>query len=188
MTEHKIAKTLAIGDRIHNRRKELGMTLELLSQVTGLSASFISQAERDKTIPSVPSLIAFAKALGVSVDYFMEAPASTNPIHRAATPNYVETGTAIQAMQVSREMEFNQKLNVMQLTVPVGEELTMEQREGECLIYILDGELYVELGDLKDILHKGDSIHFDSRIPHAASNQSGKLTQLLITRSSSTKK
>lgn len=53
---------------LKHRRKELGLTLKSLADESGLSAPFLSQAERNQTVPSMVSLIKLAAALKVDLN------------------------------------------------------------------------------------------------------------------------
>ncbi len=58
-------EALALGGRLRALRKERGLTLSQMSAETGLSAAFISQAERGLCRVSIPSLGRLAQALDV---------------------------------------------------------------------------------------------------------------------------
>jgi len=63
---------MKIGSRIKNLRSSHRITLNDLAKKTGLTASFLSQLERDLTSPSVASLEKIAEALNTKVGYFFE--------------------------------------------------------------------------------------------------------------------
>jgi transcriptional regulator with XRE-family HTH domain len=56
-----------VGERIRAKRLRLGMTLEDLSELTGLHASYIGQIERNTKKASLETVAIMAKALGVPV-------------------------------------------------------------------------------------------------------------------------
>ncbi len=56
-----------LGERIRQRRKELGFSLRKLGARTGLTASFLSQVEHNQSSPSITSLQRIATALEVPV-------------------------------------------------------------------------------------------------------------------------
>jgi quercetin dioxygenase-like cupin family protein len=51
--------------------------------------------------------------------------------------------------------------------------------EGEEFIFVLEGEMEVILGDHTDILYSGDSIYYDSNIPHRVQCHQDKVTRIL---------
>lgn len=69
---------ITFGDRIKERRKAEGMTLEQLAQATDSSKSYIWELENKKPPrPSAEKLSAIAKALNVTVDWLLGADEQT---------------------------------------------------------------------------------------------------------------
>jgi transcriptional regulator with XRE-family HTH domain len=60
-----------VGQRIKDRRTELGWTQEQLAQKAGISKSFLSELENGKRSVSADNLLDLARALSVSLDYLM---------------------------------------------------------------------------------------------------------------------
>src|SRR5438067_1209804 len=86
---------IAIGGKIKSRRKELGLTLAGLAEASGLSAPFISQAERNQTVPSLVSLTALARALRVELGYFMEVPKDKDIVRRSSDPEVINLDSPV---------------------------------------------------------------------------------------------
>ena len=78
---------MKFGGRIRALRRQRGMTLRQVGAKSGLSTPFLSQVERDKVSPAVASLAGIAKALGVSMSYFVEVPAEAGTFR---TPREVQ--------------------------------------------------------------------------------------------------
>jgi transcriptional regulator with XRE-family HTH domain len=57
-----------VGQRIREVRLQRGLTLRGLARAVGVSASLVSQIETGKSQPSVSTLYAITKALGISVE------------------------------------------------------------------------------------------------------------------------
>jgi len=57
-----------IGTRIREARKQKGLTQERITEMVNISASHFSNIETGKTKLSLPTLVALANALQVSVD------------------------------------------------------------------------------------------------------------------------
>jgi y4mF family transcriptional regulator len=60
-----------VGERIKNRRIELGWTQDVLAEKAGISKSFLSDLENGKRSVGADKLFDIARALGVSLDYLM---------------------------------------------------------------------------------------------------------------------
>jgi len=63
-----------LGMRLHELPTRRKFTLEELANATGLTASFISELERNVIFPSIPSLERMASALDVRTDFFFKEP------------------------------------------------------------------------------------------------------------------
>ncbi len=66
----KITDSKQLGEVIRERRKKLGYTQGYLSEVTGYSASFISELENGKATAELGKTIKLANSLGI--DLFTE--------------------------------------------------------------------------------------------------------------------
>lgn len=172
------ALKLPMGERIKRRRKELGLTLEALAERSGLSAPFISQAERDVSVPSLVSLLALARALDVELAYFMEIAETRNPVHRAAKPSRIRVDSPVEYIDLASSIP-ERKLDIILMRIPPGHVFPVDQRNGEDFLYLVAGELYATAGKTQTVLKAGDSMHFDSRLPHTARNTSTSEAVLL---------
>jgi transcriptional regulator with XRE-family HTH domain len=63
---------MALGDRIKQRREELGWTQETLASRAGLSKGFLSDLENGKRGIGAQSLLDIAQVLCVSLDHLMK--------------------------------------------------------------------------------------------------------------------
>src|SRR5215831_8804773 len=73
-----------IGPRLRAQREYVGLSLRELARRIGVSASLVSQIERDRVNPSVSTLYALARELGVSMGDLFDAddPASARERRR----------------------------------------------------------------------------------------------------------
>ena len=62
----------SVGERIRNRRQELGWTQEHLAEAAHISKGFLSDLETGKRNVSAEYLLEIAQALNVSLDYLMK--------------------------------------------------------------------------------------------------------------------
>jgi len=60
-----------VGERIKERRSELGWTQDVLAQKAGVSKSFLSDLENGKRRVGADTLLNLARALGRSIDFLM---------------------------------------------------------------------------------------------------------------------
>ncbi len=99
---------LQAGQMIRARRVQLGLTLQRLGEMAGLSPAFISLVERNKAVPSLVSLVNLARALEVNVSTFMEVPAGEAHVRRRSDPQQIEVDSPVEYHQLSACMRFQQ--------------------------------------------------------------------------------
>lgn len=62
----KILDVISLGSAIKERRKELNYTQKFLSEVTGLSSSFISDLEHGKETTEIGKILFLINTLGLN--------------------------------------------------------------------------------------------------------------------------
>jgi transcriptional regulator with XRE-family HTH domain len=158
----------------------MNLTLADLAEEADLTASFLSQVERDITSPSVATLKRIADILGVPVGYFFEdleepelepkqvgrrSPVVKEHERKILSPNRGVTFYLLNP-DMSGPIEFI--YDVFEPGACTGED-PYTHPGVECGL-ILEGELEVQVGEEIYILKKGDSITFSSEEPHRKRN------------------
>jgi len=178
-----------LGERIREERRRGKLTLEKLSQKTGLSKSFLSQVERGLAQPSVSSLKKIARELGISVvDFFAGETDQQNrfgfpPTVSKNGPKYAEDFQVVRTnrrksltlpgSKVSYDLltpDLNRQLEVMYMRIDPGEqsgEEPMVDLPGEKFGLVLKGTLEVRVGEEVQHIRAGDSIYFPAHFPHS---------------------
>ncbi len=162
-------------------RESRGWTLEDLADRTEMSRAYLSRLEAGNRQPSITALCAIAKAFGVSIATLFEHPdEKTNCviIRGGSTENRTANGLTYQPLSSSTK-RFN--LHPLIVTVPAyrtGDEAY--QHVGEEWVHVLTGRLAVRIGNEQHILEPGDSVHFDSRLPHRLDAQDGQDAKVLL--------
>lgn len=63
---------MEIGNRIKQRRKELGLTQVQIHEATGISSGNLSLIENGKSLPSSSALVNLSNLLQCSIDYLLK--------------------------------------------------------------------------------------------------------------------
>lgn len=158
---------MELGYKIRKLRQAKGMSIEKLSELTGLSTGLISQIERDITGPSVASLWEIAKSLEVPINYFFDEYEKKDPIVRKDSRKKLN----IPNSNITYELlcpDLTKKMESLMVEIQPGQCSNDELigHEGEECGYIIQGTLKVKWGNKEYILNEGDSIYFDSTVPH----------------------
>jgi transcriptional regulator with XRE-family HTH domain len=158
---------MELGSKIRELRQSQNISIEQLSERTGLSTGLISQIERNITGPSVASLWKIARALNVSMHYFFDEYEKGNPIVRKNERKQIKLPNS----NITYELlcpDLRRKIEFLQVEIKPGECNTEEliAHEGEECGLVLKGRLKVKWGNKEFILEEGDSIYLDSTVPH----------------------
>lgn len=153
---------MELGNRIRQRRKELGLSLRELAERVGLTASFLSQIERDLTSPSLESLRKISDALEVPIFHFLVKPDGKCPVVRRSQRAELKLPDSNLTYKLLTP-DLNRKLEAFLAEREPGEEkITIPLRQHtEEFIYVLQGQLEIELGEEVYLLGPGDSTSFD---------------------------
>lgn len=173
------APTATVGERLRDRRKELGLTLKEVADGAGLSVGFISQLERGLAAPSLSSLAGISKVLGIHMSRFLAVPPGDQALTRKAQRAvYAVDAGALSYERLSAVFP-GSMLNSVLIHEPPGHRSEPIRHEGEELFFVLDGSLTVEVDGKRTILSAGDSIHFASTRKHSTWNHTTSPTTIL---------
>jgi transcriptional regulator with XRE-family HTH domain len=172
-TERFIAEK-HIGERIKRLRLKKSMGLVELGKHTGLSASFLSQLETGRVVPTLRNLARIAMVFSKDLSYFFETePQAMFRVHRRKERvRLPQTG-------VEEPTYFFESLGYMVPDRPMDPyfaefiplEKTHEPRAhmhpGFEFLYVLDGALDLHHGEHHCTLEPGDAVYFDASTPHS---------------------
>ncbi|MGC8780819.1 MAG: helix-turn-helix domain-containing protein [Anaerolineae bacterium] len=150
-----------VGERIRQRRKELGYSLRELGARTDLTASFLSQVENGQCSPSLSSLQRIAIALEVPMFAFLETTPSPHPVVRQGERPRLHTSDAEIAYELlSRDLS-GQLMAVLIRIQPGGHRIAERlSKPTDEMMYVLSGQLSITLEDQTYVLNPGDSISY----------------------------
>lgn len=185
-TERFIAEK-HIGERIKRLRLKKSMGLVELGRHTGLSASFLSQLETGRVVPTLRNLARIAMVFSKDLSYFFESePAPIFRVHRkkdrvripqtgveSPTYNFESLGY----MVADRHMD---PYFAEFVPVPEHVEPKSHMHPGFEFLYILAGELAIRHAEQEAKLGPGDAVYFDSGTPHSYRCAGSKPAEAII--------
>ncbi|MFN3656370.1 MAG: helix-turn-helix domain-containing protein [Pseudolabrys sp.] len=164
----------AIGPKLRRLRLRKKLGLVQLGEHTGLSPALLSKIERGQMFPTLPTLLRIALVFGVELDHFFSDD-SNRPIYavvrkgeRIRLPD--KAGRPSPAYQFE-SLDFpvsERKLNGYYVEFE-GEDQPSEAHEhpGAEIIYVVKGQLVLNLEGEDFTLDEGDSMYFDCAHPHS---------------------
>lgn len=158
---------MTIGYHLRELRQQQGRTLQDVAERSGCSRSMLSKVENDHAVPSLATLVALAKALGVEPGALMCGDASGGTVFEPAGQTAeVPTGKGhrFQAVATSRAGKLMQPYL---FSAERGKTVAgpMSQ-DGEQFVYMLEGEVLYRVGLAEYRLRPGDTLYFDARNEH----------------------
>lgn len=163
-----------IGKKIKMLRDAKNISFEDMVERTGIDPEFYMLLEDDKEIPALGDLIKIVRVLGVRLGMLMDDYQDDGPVVNRAED--ISGNNVIRSRNgVNRKITYNslsnrkgnRHMDTFDLVVtPAIGEISLSSHEGEEFLYVLEGEAQICYGKEKYILKKGDSIYFDSIVPH----------------------
>ena len=163
-----------LGERIRRLRLKKSMGLVELGRHTGLSASFLSQLETGRVVPTLRNLARIAMVFSKDLSYFFETePSPIFRVHRkrdrvripqtgVEPPTY--TFESLGYMVADRHMD---PYFAEFVPLPDHVEPRSHMHPGFEFLYVVAGELALRHGEQETKLAAGDAVYFDAGTPHS---------------------
>jgi len=156
-----------IGLKIRRLRKIRNLSLQQVSEDTGMSYSYLSGLENDKHSISIVNLQRLANYFGVDMIHFLDNKnTDTVLIRKNDGQDLVTEDGIVYNVITSKKANF---LQVSYVTLPPNapaEKNIHKHAQGQELIVALEGEVMVTVEDEKYRLLEGDSVMFSSDVEH----------------------
>jgi len=163
-----------IGERIKHLRLKKSMGLVELGRHTGLSASFLSQLETGRVVPTLRNLARIAMVFSKDLSYFFDPePQTLFRVHRrdervrlpqtgADDPAYFFESLGYLVPDRQLDPYYAEFLPMKEGRVP-----RAHQHAGCEFLYLLSGTLDVRHGEATHRVEAGDAIYFDANTIHS---------------------
>jgi len=188
-------KPLPVGEKIKRLREGAGLSLEELAERAGISLAELESIEQDMISPALGVLTKVCHGLGVRLGhFFQQGPRKLFALVRAsdekvgtrfASKNGADHGYEYLSLGSEKRQRVMEPF-LITITPPSssgGEPPNIEEEagvhDGEEFVYVLEGQISVELDDQKFILSPGDSIYYDASIPHLVTHHGDVASRVL---------
>ncbi len=163
-----------IGERIKRLRLKKSMGLVELGKHTGLSASFLSQLETGRVVPTLRNLARIAMVFNKDLSYFFEPEAHTLfRVHkRSERVRMPQTGVdnpsyyfeSLAYMVPDRHLDpYYAEFVPMKGVADVRPHV----HPGYEFLFMLEGNLEIKHSDKLYVVESGDAVYFDASTPHS---------------------
>jgi transcriptional regulator with XRE-family HTH domain len=180
VASHHVA---SFGEMLRQARRGR-FTLEELAHRAGVSVGLISQIERGNGNPSLVTLIKLAHALDIQLEDLFQGPPGARQMlvtksdrARLELPHEGHEGLVYELLTP----DLNRKIGMTRAQIPSGWDNEQEpySRPGEHCLHLLDGELDATIAGEFFHLRAGDTLTFDSSLPHWYRNSSSRPAHII---------
>jgi len=176
-----------IGQRIGKIRKEKELSLEEISHMTGFDKDFLSAIEKNEIQPQLGTVIKLSKALDSAFGRLVSGVGEK--LYSITRKNERRTVSRSTSKKGKKQLYIYKSLApdvkgrhmealIVQLEEDPDKEISVH--EGEEFIFVLNGEVVLEIGDDKFELTPGDSAYYLSTTAHHIAARKGKATILAV--------
>lgn len=173
---------MKIGNRIRNLRLQKNLTQEELAERTDLSKGYISQMERDLSMPSLEVFFDLLEVLGSSPKEFFDDESSRQrvvyPKEEATYYEDEEKGYTIHWL-VPESNEKEMEPVILRLT-EAGSFKEFPPSSSETFGIVNKGRICVEIGKTRYYAEEGDTIYFHADKKHQLSNDFNGPSEILM--------
>jgi transcriptional regulator with XRE-family HTH domain len=163
-----------LGKRVREFRQAAGLTLQALSEATGLAQSSLSKIENSQMSPTYEAIVNLARGLQVDVAQLFDDGGKSLPLGRRSITRSGLGATHETAQYVYHMLHTDlsrRRLISLKTTIKARALEEFERplaHEGEEFVYVLSGSIRVYLEHYEPLdLAEGDSCYFDSPMSHA---------------------
>ena len=176
-----------IGVRVGTLRKEKGLSLDEMSKLTGFDVDLLARIESNEVQPQLGTVIKLSKALDSAFGRLVSGVGDKlYSVTRKADQRIVARSTSKSGQQkvyTYKSLAPDVKGRHMESLIVQLEEVAEPEisvHEGEEFIYVLEGTVFLKIGDDPFELYAGDSAYYQSTTPHIIAAKDGRAKILAV--------
>lgn len=178
-----------VGEKIKNLRESQSISMEELAKRSGIPLEQIERIENNIDLPSLAPLIKIARVLGVRLGMFLDDEDENGPVicRKGEAQNSISFSN--NAIQSRRHMVYHSlsrsKANrhmepfIIDVAPTDDSDFVLSTHEGEEFIMVMEGIMEISYGENNYLLEEGDSIYYDSIVPHHVHAYKGTAAKIL---------
>ena len=183
-------QTKIVGEKIKSLRETKEISIAELAERTGLAEEQINRIENNVDIPSLAPLLKIARALGVRLGTFLDDQDEMGAVvfHKdeetketiSFSNNAMDTRTHMRYLSLAKsKSDRHMEPFIVDIEATNDTEYSLSSHEGEEFIYVMEGVVEVSHGKKIHVIKAGDSIYYDSIVPHHVHGHEGQAAKIL---------
>ena len=183
-----VAAHVSLGARLKEHRLRAGLTLADLADRAGFGKAYLSRIENGKKVPPIGTLARIADVFGIEAASLLTETGRSMAWNGVSVVTKVEKRPTVMGgsafgydyLALTDATE-GRALQPFLFSFPDKvDKFVFFEHEGEEMMHVLTGRVEWQVGVDKYVLEPGDTIHFDSRIPHRGRSLAGPATALVV--------
>jgi transcriptional regulator with XRE-family HTH domain len=160
-----------LSERLRTLRTARELSLEAIAGKSGLTKGFLSLVERGLKAPSISSLLRLSHAYGISVGALLDGSKLSEPAYSLVRRNerrkYAREGSLYgyryEAIAFRKERK---RMEPFIVSPPMRAPRKFFTHNGDEMVFVLEGQVELQLGKELILLLPGDCVYFDATTPH----------------------
>jgi transcriptional regulator with XRE-family HTH domain len=173
-----------LAQRIRAARTARGLTLDQVSEASGLGKGLLSKVENFRVTPTLPTLAKLCETLGVKLSELVDGLDAKPKLcvvrrnqRKAMGRDGGDSNIVYHSLAHGRA---NRSMDPFELVVPAhGGRKQAMPHEGEEFLTVLKGKVEFEFDGVVQSLAEGDSLYFDAETDHRLFNVTDKEARVL---------
>ncbi len=170
---------MSLGQKIGRLRQERGLTLQEVSEGSGLTPSFLSRLERDKVNISVANLRKLAQFFSVQMTHFFEGEDNQQVGQVVRPADRVRLSLDDAPVQVFSLLPPNSDLDARLIEAYPGASQQGFSARGSQMVHVLSGNVRYTLGEEQYDLAAGDTLFFRDDTAYTWTNTGNSIATML---------
>ena len=177
-----VGPAISVGHRLRELRNERGLSIRALAERSGLNVNTFSLIENGKTSPSVSTLQQIAAALEVPITAFFETDVPKNSIAHITAHHRPRAAFAHGVLEDLGAGLTNRLVEPFVVTLEPNATSGPHPivHTGVEFVFCLQGRIGYTIEDHTYLLEPGDSLLFESHLPHCWYNDEAKQAQAIL--------
>lgn len=175
-----------VGEKIKSLRESQSISMEELAQRSGLAIEQIERIENNIDLPSLAPLIKIARVLGVRLGTFLDDQDENGPVVCRKSEAKDSISFSNNAIHSRKHMEYHSLSKyrhmepfIIDVAPTDDSDFVLSSHEGEEFIMVMKGTMEISYGKHTYLLEEGDSIYYDSIVPHHVHAYEGQAAKIL---------
>lgn len=175
-----------IGAKLRALRLKKKMGLVELGRHSGLSPALLSKIERGRLVPTLPTLMRIALVFSVGLEHFFTEPARKPTLavvrrkERQRFPAKAGERTPAYFFESLDFPALERAMNAYYVEFDGDDRSDRHAHPGAEFLYVIEGHVTVTVGDVPHSLGPGDSMYFDSSVPHDYARSGRKTCRAVV--------